>query len=139
VLRTPQLTQPVLELQPAPPVEALSATAQAPQPAVPGTQTSTALLVHTEASIDYERAPLPPYPRAELQRGVQGTVILRIAVDEQGRVLQVDIEQSSGHRRLDRAAQQQVARHWRFKPALRDGRPVAGWVRVPIEFSLSRS
>ena len=136
---------------PAPPVEWAVLEATPPpldaQAAVPGPQSQTVVATaqpaasitgNAEASIDYDFAPPPPYPRAELQRGVQGTVILRIAVDEQGRVLQVEIEQGSGHRRLDRAAQQQVARHWRFKPALRDGQPVAGWVRVPIEFSLQR-
>lgn len=93
----------------------------------------------TGASIDYDFAPPPEYPRAELQRGVEGTVLLRVEVDPNGRVLRVEIEQSSGHRRLDRAAQQQVARHWRFRPALHDGRPVAGWVRIPIDFSLRGS
>ncbi|MCK7592500.1 energy transducer TonB [Pseudomarimonas salicorniae] len=91
---------------------------------------------NAEASIDYEFAPAPPYPRAELRRGVEGTVLLRIEVDASGRVLRVEVEQSSGHPRLDRAARQQVERHWRFKPGQRNGAPVAGWVKVPIEFSL---
>lgn len=91
-----------------------------------------------QASIDYDLAPLPPYPRAELLRGAEGTVLLRVEVDANGHVVRVEVERSSGYSRLDRAAQQHVARHWRFRPALRDGLPVAGWVRVPIDFRLDR-
>jgi protein TonB len=113
-----------------------------PGPVIPDTTSSARQAApppgNAEASIDYAYAPLPPYPRPELQRGVEGSVLLRVEVDGAGRVLRVEIEESSGHRRLDRAAQQQVAKHWRFRPATRDGRPVAGWVRVPIEFSLRR-
>jgi protein TonB len=134
----PPLQRAVLEAAPAPTEAAASNSAVALEAAPPGAQIAATVVGHAEASIDYEHAPLPPYPRSELQRGVQGTVILRIAVDGEGRVLEVQIEQSSGHRRLDRAAQQQVARHWRFRPARRDGLPVAGWVRVPIEFSVRR-
>lgn len=126
-----EATPPPLEMQSGDPGPVL-------EQATPSAQAAVAPTGNAEASIDYDFAPAPPYPRSELQRGVEGTVVLRIEVDGEGRVMQVEIQHSSGNRRLDRAAQQQVARHWRFKPALRDGRPVAGWVRVPIEFSLQR-
>lgn len=119
----------------APAGETVERTATTTETGQPGPAAPTG---EAEARIDYDFAPLPPYPRAELIRGTEGSVLLRVRVDAEGRVQQVDIERSSGSRALDRAAQQQVARSWRFKPALRDGRPVAGWVRVPIEFSLQR-
>lgn len=138
VLRTsaPAVAQSVLAAQPEP--FELPVPASQPAQAAPAPSASAAASPDSEASIDYDFAPLPDYPRPAMQRGLQGTVLLRIAVDHQGRVQQVEIEQSSGHAQLDRAALLQVSRHWRFRPALRGGQPVAGWVRVPIEFSLRR-
>jgi len=49
----------------------------------------------------------------------------------------VTIHQSSGNRELDRAAQQQVQKHWRFHPASRDGAPVQAIGIVPIDFKLN--
>jgi protein TonB len=42
---------------------------------------------------------------------------------------------SSGYSRLDAAAREGV-RRWRFKPAMRDGVPMAASVDVPIRWSL---
>ncbi|GGK07288.1 energy transducer TonB [Luteimonas terricola] len=86
----------------------------------------------------YARATAPPYPRAELRAGHQGTVTLRVLVDVDGRPLQVEVEAGSGYRRLDEAARRHVLRHWTFQPAMRDGRAVQAIGLVPIEFSLDR-
>ena len=43
--------------------------------------------------------------------------------------------QSSGFERLDRAALSGVQRA-RFKPYTENGRPMAGWARIPIPFEL---
>jgi len=88
--------------------------------------------------LEYARAPAPSYPRAALREGVEGTVLLQVLVDVDGRPLQVDVDRSSGDRRLDLAAREQVLRHWRFRPAIRDGRAVQAIGLVPINFSLDR-
>ena len=82
-------------------------------------------------------APSPRYPRRALRRGESGEVLLRIEVDPRGLPSQVDVASSSGSRELDRAAVA-AARRWRFRPAMRDGAPVAGVVNVPIAFSSPR-
>lgn len=81
--------------------------------------------------------PAPRYPASALRRGETGEVLLRIEVDSGGRAAAVGIVQSSGSRDLDRAALA-AARNWRFRPALRDGWPVAGTVNVPITFDSRR-
>lgn len=86
----------------------------------------------------YAEASAPPYPRDALRSGHQGTVLLQVLVDVDGRPLDVTIESSSGHRRLDDAARRHVLQHWRFQPAMRDGRAVQAIGLVPIEFSLDR-
>jgi protein TonB len=88
--------------------------------------------------LEYAQAPAPSYPRAALRSRAEGTVLLQVLVDVDGRPLQVDVNRSSGDRRLDLAAREQVLRHWRFRPAMRDGHAVQAIGLVPINFSLDR-
>lgn len=88
------------------------------------------------ATLAYDVHPAPRYPRLSLRAGHEGTVTLRVLVDEHGQPQEVVIERSSGHRALDKAARDQVLAKWRFHPATREGRAVAAWALVPIEFSL---
>jgi len=78
----------------------------------------------------------PPYPRMAIQRGIEGTVMLRVHVDAGGRPLEVIIEHSSGSRILDEAAQKFIKARWRFVPAQSNGQAVEAWGLVPVEFVL---
>lgn len=69
---------------------------------------------------------------------MQGTVLLRVLVDENGKPLQVEVENSSGYALLDHSAREQVLASWRFRPARVDGRAVRAWARVPVSFALQR-
>jgi protein TonB len=62
--------------------------------------------------------------------------VLRVLVGVAGRPVQVEVEKSSRSRLLDRAAIDAV-RNWVFNPGQRDGKPVQGWVLVPISFKLT--
>jgi protein TonB len=77
----------------------------------------------------------PAYPREARRRGYEGVVILTVHVSTEGACLAVDLEESSGHSSLDRAALAAV-RRWRFEPARRNGVPVEAQVEVPIRFQL---
>jgi protein TonB len=88
------------------------------------------------AQLRYAVAPPPAYPRDAIRTNAQGTVMLRVLVDVDGRPLEVVVDRSSGHRSLDREAVRQVQQRWRFEPAMRDGRAVQAWGLVPIDFSL---
>ncbi|WP_454829909.1 energy transducer TonB [Pseudoxanthomonas wuyuanensis] len=88
------------------------------------------------AQLRYAKAPAPPYPRDAARAGAQGTVMLKILVDTDGTPLEVSIQESSGNKSLDRQARQHVLKHWRFEPAVRDGRPVQAYGLVPIAFTL---
>lgn len=90
------------------------------------------------AQIAYDEASPPPYPSLAKRRGWEGTVLLRVRVDTNGRPREVLIERSSGHVLLDRSASEHVLARWLFQPALRDGQPVGAWARVPINFTLQR-
>jgi protein TonB len=79
--------------------------------------------------------PKPVYPDSARRQGREGKVILRVEVRLDGRAGAVSVDRSSGDYRLDGAALAAV-RQWRFRPALRNGAPVAAIVRVPIRFRL---
>ena len=80
--------------------------------------------------------PAPRYPWISRQRGEQGRVIVTVAVSAKGHPEEVRIKRSSGHKRLDEAAMAAV-RLWRFVPARRASRAVAGHIDVPISFRLT--
>lgn len=78
----------------------------------------------------------PPYPPVSVRLGEQGTVRLRIALDNGGHIRNVDVEKTSGSARLDQAAVDWVAKHWRYTPATHDGKPVASSVLADVKFDL---
>lgn len=122
--------QPVAVEKPsAPAVAAVTAPAAAPaaQPAGPRTLTS---------GVEYLEPPVPVYPNMSKRMGEQGKVILRVLVDEQGKANQVTVQSSSGFARLDEAGRQAALRA-HFKPYIEDGRAVAVYVIVPLNFSLA--
>ena len=86
--------------------------------------------------LEYADAPAPAYPRDALRDGAEGTVLLQVLVDVDGTPLRVDVQRSSGDRRLDLAARRQVLEHWRFRPAMKDGRAMQAIGLVPIAFNL---
>jgi protein TonB len=88
------------------------------------------------ATLEYVRATSPRYPINELRSGIEGTVVLRVLVDIDGKPADVTIETSSGNRNLDRAALQHVLKTWRFKPAMQNGQVVQAYGLVPVAFSL---
>lgn len=88
------------------------------------------------ARLEYLQAPPPVYPRASIRAGSEGTVLLEVLVDVDGRPLRVDVRQGSGDARLDAAARRQVLGQWRFRPAMHDGRPIQAIGLVPVNFRL---
>jgi protein TonB len=89
----------------------------------------------TVSGVQYIRPPAPDYPALSRRMKEEGTVRLRILVNESGRAQNVEIEKTSGFTRLDSAARDAVQLAL-FKPHLEDGRPVPVYVAVPINFSL---
>jgi protein TonB len=79
--------------------------------------------------------PRPVYPRASQRRGERGRVVLRVLISPEGRVADVSVRQSSGHRRLDDAALDAV-RTARFKPYTENGIAYKALVDIPFDFVL---
>lgn len=88
------------------------------------------------AQASYAHNPKPQYPEAARKEGWEGTVLLRVLVDREGKSKWVEVNRSSGFESLDRAAMETV-KVWRFHPARYGERLVESWVKVPIVFSLA--
>ncbi|NOT08543.1 MAG: energy transducer TonB [Gemmatimonadales bacterium] len=75
------------------------------------------------------------YPPALYQQRVSGTVLLRLFVDETGKVVpdSTRVQESSGYPALDSAAQAGAPR-LHYAPALRNGVPVATLFTQPVHF-----
>lgn len=123
--------EPPRDLAPPEPVVAAAETAPpAPPPPPPARELPA-------SAIQYLEPPAPVYPRASRRLGESGLVVVRVFVDADGIPRQLQIAQSSGFVRLDEAALEGVRRA-RFKPPTENGRPTAGWARIPIPFELEK-
>ena len=109
-----------------PPDTASAPAAVAPAPAAPLYVVDSPPTVIGEVEI--------PYPEEARARGIEGTVVLRVLVDETGAVRSVKHVSGPGGG-LDEAAARAVAR-FRFRPAMRKGQPVATEIRYAYTFEL---
>jgi periplasmic protein TonB len=78
----------------------------------------------------------PTYPPASRRAGEEGTVRLKVLVDESGGPKDVQIAQTSGFSRLDEAAKQAV-RRWKFVAATDGSKAQSVWTQVSITFRLT--
>lgn len=132
------LTQEAHAPEPSPPAPAEpAAVAPAAQPTPPAAAAPAAAAPITAARFDaaYLNNPAPAYPMLSRRLREEGQVMLRVLVSPDGRPNRIELRTSSGSERLDRAAEEAVAR-WRFVPARQGEAAVEAWVLVPIVFKL---
>jgi periplasmic protein TonB len=77
----------------------------------------------------------PAYPPDALRVGLEGTVVLRIRVDEEGRVVSAE-ETAAGPLPAFAEAAREAVMRWRYSPASYRGRPVGVSMVVTVKFSL---
>ena len=80
------------------------------------------------------RTVAPDVPESFARTGNPGLVTVSFTVDDKGNVQDPTIVKSS-HSELEEPALIAI-RKWRFKPARKDGNPVAMHVAIPIKFSV---
>jgi TonB family protein len=93
--------------------------------------TLPALLNRDEVTAAIERS----YPERLEGRRMEGSAVLQLWLDEQGRVARSALSRSSGERELDRLALS-VSRDMRFRPAMNRDEPVRVIVLMPVRFSV---
>jgi D-alanyl-D-alanine endopeptidase (penicillin-binding protein 7) len=85
--------------------------------------------VDTKAVADFSSCKKPEWPKSSLAAGHTGTVTLRFLISETGRVNDYELKGSSGDPLLDEAARVGISKCL-FKPATREGKPVAAWMQM---------
>ena len=108
---------------------------RAAPPALPGAPSSTPGGATNPATLIEPSAQLA-YPDAAKRAGESGEVGLILRVADDGRVIVVDVDKSSGFGNLDDAARATAFR-WRFRPAMRDGLPISAFPRVTVSYAVS--
>src|SRR5258708_22831492 len=78
------------------------------------------------------KSPKPSYPLGAADKGVQGKVWIQLRISETGDVESADI--ISGDPNLARAVQEAMKK-WKFKPYIRNGKPVKVSTKVPFDFA----
>lgn len=126
----------------APRPTAQAAVTKAPSPDLGNASVTQQQAASSSSLVVFEGKPrfrIPPtpavYPPRSIELGQQGEVMVRVRLQPDGSAAEIMVWRSSKFPLLDRAALTAV-RGWHFLPALRDGRPVAAWVEIPVRFHL---
>ena len=77
----------------------------------------------------------PDYPSASRRMEEEGTVTLKFLIGADGKVLQADVEKSSGFTRLDEAASNALSK-CQFRPGTVDGKPEQSWASIKYTWRL---
>jgi protein TonB len=146
----PEIVVPKVEIDVAPPPDPapVQATTQAdpsPMPTAPAQTAPEAPpatnsgantgQIHSAVLADANSCALPDYPSSAARNGETGTTTLALLVGTDGRVSSARVQQSSGSRVLDRAALNALSL-CKFKPALNNGVPEAGWGQLAYVWKL---
>lgn len=77
----------------------------------------------------------PQYPYLARRDNIEGRVMLKFVVDTDGLAKETQVEESEPEGIFDEAALKALERY-RFRPAIKNGKPVLCIVRLPISFQL---
>ncbi|MFW6175811.1 MAG: TonB family protein [Acidobacteriota bacterium] len=76
--------------------------------------------------------PRPRYPEIARRAGRTGTVIVQATIDREGTVTDVEVLRGAPLGMTEAAVE--AVRRWRFRPATREGRPVAVYYQLTVRF-----
>lgn len=139
IVATTPVVAPTEFIAPPPPPEPAPLIVAPPPPAAPAPALPVGpVKLASELAVTCPARTAPRYPPASRRLSEEGTVVLRVELDEQGKVCAARVANSSGFARLDAAALDAV-RTWQCEPALRAGQPVRAVALQPFKFTLQES
>ena len=110
-------------------VTAAPQTPAAPSAPAPAAAPRASAPTRTAAGVNIAQCEKPEYPSASRRMEEEGTVALRFLVGADGKVIQSEVEKSSGYKRLDDAARAGLSK-CQFRPATVDGKPEQAWTTI---------
>ena len=137
VVRMTENTVEAVLMSEAPPPPAPTSTAPAiTQTATPPAAAPAAPAIRTGAVIQPgAHCAKPDYPSASRRMEEEGTVTLKFLIGVDGKVIQADIEKTSGFTRLDEAARNALSK-CQFRPGTVDGKPEQSWASIKYTWRL---
>jgi protein TonB len=95
------------------------------------------VLVDASADPRFSKDMQPPYPSSLQRLEIEGTATVRVQIDVDGRVLRVESVAADNEGFLT-TTRVWALRHWRFKPATRDGQAITSWKTIRVQFRMDR-
>jgi periplasmic protein TonB len=95
------------------------------------------VIIGSQYDTRYLRDQQPPYPAALQREEVEGSVTVRVHIGVDGRVTAIDPVRAD-HEDFFTATRNWALRHWRFKPATRDGVPIESTRTMSVRFNIQR-
>jgi len=136
---TPAPSNAGLTVSPTAPLPTAAAPAAAPAATAPAAaapvRATAPAPTRTAAGVNVNQCEKPEYPSASRRLEEEGTVALRFLVGVDGKVIQSEVEKSSGFKRLDEAARAGLSK-CQFRPALVDGKPEQAWASMKYTWRL---
>ena len=88
--------------------------------------------------IQVDKMPPPSYPKSAIEQRQVGVVNLRVEVDAKGHPTDVQVLSATNPGVFD-AVSIAAARSWTYRPAMKNGKPVAGAVKIPITYAMDNT
>lgn len=121
---------------PVPPPEPVVQASPALEPVVEAAPKSQApVTLSSDLSVSCPQRAMPNYPAASRRQNEQGQVVLRVELDETGRIASARVSTSSGYKRLDEAGLAAI-KNWQCNPSTRNGVAVRAVALQPFDFIL---
>lgn len=114
--------------------EALNTPLQPPQQLAPPMEKAPPVRVAAR-SVTPDELLRPDYPDSKRRSEEEAVLRLRLSIDQRGRVVAVDPVGTTDPAFLA-AARSHLLRHWRYRPATEDGRPVPSTMVITLRFEL---
>jgi TonB family C-terminal domain len=89
------------------------------------------------SDLDYNSAIQPHYPADAITNKQEGMVVLKILVGVDGTPRNVEVDPVTHAAPSLIKAASDTAMQWHFNPMMKNGKPVEGYARVPVKFSLT--
>lgn len=91
-----------------------------------------------DREIEVDKMPPPSYPKSAIEQRQVGVVNLRVEVDAKGHPTDVQVLSATNPGVFD-AVSIAAARSWTYRPAIKNGKPVAGAVKIPITYAMDNT
>lgn len=91
-----------------------------------------------DREIEVDKMPPPSYPKSAIEQRQVGVVNLRVEVDAKGHPTDVQVLSATNPGVFD-AVSIAAARSWTYRPAMKNGKPVAGAVKIPITYAMDNT